>query len=42
LGNEAFVAKAAPQAVEKIRGRLATAQADIARLTAQLEALPQG
>ncbi|KNB49524.1 valine--tRNA ligase [Streptomyces caatingaensis] len=40
LGNEAFLAKAAEQAVEKIRGRLVKAEADIERLGAQLAALP--
>jgi valyl-tRNA synthetase len=40
LGNAAFTAKAPEPVVEKIRGRLATADADIARLTVQLEALP--
>ncbi|GAA2934809.1 valine--tRNA ligase [Streptomyces thioluteus] len=40
LGNEAFLAKAAEQAVEKIRGRLAKAEADIERIGAQLAALP--
>ncbi|MFE7125815.1 valine--tRNA ligase [Streptomyces sp. NPDC057617] len=42
LGNEAFLAKAPDQVVEKIRGRLAKAEADIARLTAQVETLPVG
>ncbi|MFC1416503.1 valine--tRNA ligase [Streptacidiphilus cavernicola] len=42
LGNEAFLAKAAPVAVEKIHGRKAKAEADISRLTAQLAALPEG
>ncbi|MGW4006620.1 hypothetical protein, partial [Streptomyces nigra] len=41
LGNEAFLAKAPDQVVEKIRGRLAKADEDIARITAQLERLPQ-
>jgi valyl-tRNA synthetase len=40
LGNAAFTAKAPEAVVEKIRGRLATADADIARLTAQLATLP--
>ncbi|MEZ0095719.1 valine--tRNA ligase [Streptacidiphilus sp. EB129] len=40
LANEAFLAKAAPAAVEKIHGRQAKAEADIVRLTAQLAALP--
>jgi valyl-tRNA synthetase len=42
LGNEAFTAKAPEAVVGKIRGRLATAEADIERLTAQLAALPGG
>ncbi|GAA3064052.1 hypothetical protein GCM10020000_54550 [Streptomyces olivoverticillatus] len=42
LGNEAFLAKAAEAAVEKIRKRLETAEADIERITAQLAALPGG
>jgi valyl-tRNA synthetase len=42
LGNEAFIAKAPEAVVGKIRGRLATAEADIERLTAQLAALPGG
>ncbi|WP_433547704.1 valine--tRNA ligase [Streptomyces sp. CA-294286] len=41
LGNEAFLAKAPDNVVDKIRGRLAKAEADIARITAQIEALPQ-
>ena len=40
LGNEAFLAKAPEPVVAKIRTRLATAEADIARITAQLESLP--
>ncbi len=40
LANDAFLAKAAPAAVEKIKDREAKAGADIARLTAQLAALP--
>ncbi|MFJ5269894.1 valine--tRNA ligase [Streptomyces sp. NPDC088358] len=39
LGNEAFLAKAPDHVVDKIRGRLAKAEADVARLTAQLDAL---
>ncbi|MEC4014851.1 valine--tRNA ligase [Streptomyces sp. H27-D2] len=42
LGNEAFLAKAPDDVKDKIRARLAKADADIARITAQLEALPQG
>jgi valyl-tRNA synthetase len=41
LANESFVAKAAPAAVEKSRGRLAVAEADLARIDAALAALPQ-
>ncbi|MFE5669421.1 valine--tRNA ligase [Streptomyces niveus] len=41
LGNEAFLAKAPDNVVDKIRGRLAKAEADIERLTAQLAALPE-
>ncbi|WP_326590754.1 valine--tRNA ligase [Streptomyces sp. NBC_01294] len=40
LGNEAFIAKAPDNVVDKIKGRLTKAEADIARLQAQLEALP--
>ncbi|MDW4902016.1 class I tRNA ligase family protein, partial [Streptomyces californicus] len=41
LGNEAFLAKAPDQVVDKIRGRLAKAEADIERIGAQLAGLPQ-
>ncbi|NJP42055.1 valine--tRNA ligase [Actinacidiphila epipremni] len=41
LGNEGFLAKAPEKVVTGIRGRLATAESDIARITAQLAALPQ-
>ncbi|GAA3760080.1 valine--tRNA ligase [Streptomyces tremellae] len=41
LANEAFLAKAPDQVVDKIRGRLAKAEADIARITAQRAALPR-
>ncbi|MFJ4623129.1 valine--tRNA ligase [Streptomyces sp. NPDC088812] len=41
LGNEAFLAKAPDNVVEKIRTRLAKAEEDIARIQAQLERLPQ-
>ncbi|WP_344381289.1 valine--tRNA ligase [Streptomyces thermolineatus] len=41
LGNDGFLAKAPEHVVEKIRTRLAAAEADIARITAQLESLPQ-
>lgn len=40
LGNEAFLAKAPDNVVEKIRGRLAKAEADIERITAQIANLP--
>ncbi|CAM5386682.1 Valine--tRNA ligase OS=Streptomyces glaucescens OX=1907 GN=valS PE=3 SV=1 [Streptomyces glaucescens] len=40
LGNEAFLGKAPEPVVEKIRTRLAKAEEDIARITAQLEKLP--
>ncbi|MEV4252958.1 valine--tRNA ligase [Spirillospora sp. NPDC049652] len=42
LANEAFMAKAPEAVVAKNRGRLAQAEADIARLEAQLAALPAG
>ncbi|HEY5832885.1 valine--tRNA ligase [Streptomyces sp.] len=42
LGNEAFLAKAPEPVVAKIRARLTTAEQDITRIGAQLEALPQG
>lgn len=41
LGNEAFLAKAPDNVVDKIRGRLAKADEDIARIEAQLANLPQ-
>ena len=40
LGNEAFVGKAPEHVVAKIKERLATAEADLARIAAALEALP--
>ncbi|MFB6654687.1 valine--tRNA ligase [Streptomyces microflavus] len=40
LGNEAFLAKAPDNVVDKIRGRLSKAEADIERIAAQLAALP--
>ncbi|MFC9732777.1 valine--tRNA ligase [Streptomyces roseolus] len=40
LGNEAFLAKAPDNVVDKIKGRLAKADEDIARIQAQLEKLP--
>lgn len=42
LGNEAFLAKAPDNVVDKIRGRLAKAESDIERITAQLASLPKG
>ncbi|WP_031514577.1 valine--tRNA ligase [Streptomyces sp. NRRL F-5123] len=42
LGNEGFLAKAPEKVVTGIRARLATAESDIERITAQLAALPQG
>ncbi|KFK88897.1 valyl-tRNA synthetase [Streptomyces sp. JS01] len=41
LGNEAFLAKAPDNVVDKIRGRLTKAEADIERIGTQLAALPQ-
>jgi len=41
LGNEAFLAKAPEPVVDKIRTRLATAEADLARIETQLEKLPR-
>ncbi len=41
LGNEAFLAKAPEKVVDKIRTRLEAAEADIVRITAQLERLPK-
>ena len=40
LENESFLAKAPEAVVAKVRERLATAEAEIARLEAQLAALP--
>ncbi|MFE5769832.1 valine--tRNA ligase [Streptomyces sp. NPDC056485] len=40
LGNEAFLAKAPDNVVDKIKGRLAKADADITRIQAQLDTLP--
>ncbi|MFF5722659.1 valine--tRNA ligase [[Kitasatospora] papulosa] len=42
LGNEAFLAKAPDNVVDKIRGRLTKAEADIERISAQLANLPKG
>ncbi|MEU9097532.1 valine--tRNA ligase [Streptomyces sp. NPDC048361] len=41
LGNEAFLAKAPDNVVDKIRTRLAKAEADIARISNQIAGLPQ-
>ncbi|WP_236245155.1 valine--tRNA ligase [Streptomyces sp. CC210A] len=41
LGNDAFLAKAPDHVVDKIRTRLAAAEADIARIGNQLATLPQ-
>ncbi|RIQ37829.1 valine--tRNA ligase [Jiangella rhizosphaerae] len=41
LGNEQFLAKAPESEVEKVRGRRTAAEAEIARLEAQLAGLPQ-
>ncbi|MFZ3470163.1 valine--tRNA ligase [Streptomyces sp. 4.24] len=40
LGNEAFIAKAPDNVVDKIKGRLTKAEGDIARLKVQLDTLP--
>ena len=40
LGNEAFVGKAPRHVVDKIQGRLAAAEADLARIESALKALP--
>jgi valyl-tRNA synthetase len=40
LANEAFLAKAAPTAVEKIHARRAKAEADIIRISGQLKSMP--
>jgi len=42
LGNEQFRAKAPADVVAKIEARLAAAQSDVERLSAQLDALPAG
>jgi valyl-tRNA synthetase len=39
LGNAEFLAKAPEPVVEKIRGRLAAAEAELARIAAALESL---
>ncbi|MET9362017.1 valine--tRNA ligase [Streptomyces sp. NPDC006632] len=41
LGNEAFLAKAPDNVVDKIRARLAKAEADIERISNQIAGLPQ-
>ena len=41
LGNEAFLGKAPDAVVAKVKGQLASAEADIERTTAQLAALPE-
>ncbi|MEU8244601.1 valine--tRNA ligase [Actinoplanes missouriensis] len=41
LGNESFIGKAPDHVVAKIKDRLATAEADLVRIAAALEALPQ-
>jgi valyl-tRNA synthetase len=40
LGNESFIGKAPEQVVTKIKDRLMTAEADLTRIAAALEALP--
>ncbi|MEU4563759.1 valine--tRNA ligase [Actinoplanes sp. NPDC023936] len=40
LGNESFIGKAPDHVVAKIKDRLATAEADLVRIAAALEALP--
>ncbi|MBU2669702.1 valine--tRNA ligase [Actinoplanes bogorensis] len=40
LGNESFIGKAPEQVVAKIKDRLVTAEADLTRIAAALEALP--
>ncbi|GAA3117893.1 valine--tRNA ligase [Planomonospora alba] len=42
LGNEQFMAKAPEDVVRKVRARAEQAEQDIARLSAQLDALPAG
>jgi valyl-tRNA synthetase len=41
LGNPSFVERAPAAVVDKMRARLATAEADVARIGARLEALPR-
>lgn len=41
LGNEGFLSKASAEVVAKVRGQLEAAEADIARITGQLDRLPQ-
>ena len=40
LADEAFIAKAPPPVVDKIRARLRDAEAEVERLGGQLDALP--
>ena len=40
LANTAFIAKAPEPVVAKVRGRLTAAEADIERISGQLDALP--
>ncbi|MDI2127372.1 valine--tRNA ligase [Yinghuangia seranimata] len=41
LANEGFLSKASAEVVAKVRGQLETAEADIARISGQLDRLPQ-
>jgi valyl-tRNA synthetase len=40
LGNESFTGRAPEAVIDKVRGRLVAAEADIARISAALDALP--